>query len=180
MALGHNATDTEETDEMVLKPKLNKVPKNKQPCRSSNDAGHMNMKGVFLHVLSDALGEFYIPQQFINVAGSFGPYVSTTDYYINVADALLASLAQSKLTISLCLRVCYRLTQISLNRSLRNTYYMHTTQSNWWKLTVARYSKLPYPVNMQAKIRTVAEIRIIATVKIETSSFIAILNLMLD
>lgn len=59
MALGHATTDTEETDEMVLKPKINKVPKNKQPCRSTNDPGHMNMKGVFLHVLSDALGNEY-------------------------------------------------------------------------------------------------------------------------
>ncbi|KOB73782.1 Zinc transporter 1 [Operophtera brumata] len=50
MALGHNTTDNEETDEMVP-PKANKLPNNKQPCRPSNDPGHMNMKGVFLHVL---------------------------------------------------------------------------------------------------------------------------------
>lgn len=60
MALGHNATDTEETDEMVP-PKPNKVPNNKKqaPCRAAHDPGHMNMKGVFLHILSDALGELF-------------------------------------------------------------------------------------------------------------------------
>jgi Co/Zn/Cd efflux system component len=58
LALGHNATDPEETDEMVP-PKIDKLPNNKQtPCRAkNNDPGHMNMKGVFLHVLSDALGK---------------------------------------------------------------------------------------------------------------------------
>lgn len=58
MALGHNATDTEETDEMVP-PKPDKVANNKKqtPCRAAHDPGHMNMKGVFLHILSDALGE---------------------------------------------------------------------------------------------------------------------------
>lgn len=56
MALGHNATDTEETDEMV---KTEKMPnKNKPAPHRPTDPGHMNMKGVFLHVLSDALGEF--------------------------------------------------------------------------------------------------------------------------
>ncbi|KAJ0179511.1 hypothetical protein K1T71_005223 [Dendrolimus kikuchii] len=50
---GHNATDNEETDEMVAKA-------NKGSCRSTADAGHMNMKGVFLHVLSDALGSLIV------------------------------------------------------------------------------------------------------------------------
>ncbi|XP_037303171.1 zinc transporter 1-like [Manduca sexta] len=61
MALGHNATDTEETDEMVP-PKVSKVQNNNKqtPCRANNDPGHMNMKGVFLHVLSDALGKCLI------------------------------------------------------------------------------------------------------------------------
>lgn len=57
MALGHNTTDTEETDEMV---KTDKTPnKNKPAPHRPTDPGHMNMKGVFLHVLSDALGEFF-------------------------------------------------------------------------------------------------------------------------
>ncbi|XP_037301905.1 zinc/cadmium resistance protein [Manduca sexta] len=61
MALGHNATDTEETDEMVP-PKVSKVQNNNKqtPCRANNDPGHMNMKGVFLHVLSDALGSLIV------------------------------------------------------------------------------------------------------------------------
>ncbi|CAH1635353.1 unnamed protein product [Spodoptera littoralis] len=61
MALGHNATDTEETDEMVP-PKPDKVPNNKKqtPCRAAHDPGHMNMKGVFLHILSDALGSLIV------------------------------------------------------------------------------------------------------------------------
>ncbi|XP_049888170.1 zinc transporter 1-like [Pectinophora gossypiella] len=58
MALGHNATDMEETDEMV---KTEKVPNNnKAPPRPNHDPGHMNMKGVFLHVLSDALGSLIV------------------------------------------------------------------------------------------------------------------------
>lgn len=58
MALGHNATDTEETDEMVP-PKANQTQNNNKqtPCRAGHDPGHLNMKGVFLHVLSDALGK---------------------------------------------------------------------------------------------------------------------------
>lgn len=61
MALGHNAIDTEETDEMMVPPKSDKTPNNnKQPCRSGSDPGHMNMKGVFLHVLSDALGKLLL------------------------------------------------------------------------------------------------------------------------
>lgn len=57
MALGHAPTDNEETDEMVP-PNSNKASNNnKPPCRNTADAGHMNMKGVFLHVLSDALGK---------------------------------------------------------------------------------------------------------------------------
>lgn len=59
MALGHNATDTEETDEMVP-PKPNKGPNNKAACKASHDPGHMNMKGVFLHILSDALGSLIV------------------------------------------------------------------------------------------------------------------------
>lgn len=60
MALGHNTTDTEETDEMMVPAKTEKTPNNnKQPCRSGSDPGHMNMKGVFLHVLSDALGKLF-------------------------------------------------------------------------------------------------------------------------
>ncbi|XP_028157462.1 zinc/cadmium resistance protein [Ostrinia furnacalis] len=61
MALGHNATDTEETDEMVP-PKNLKLPNNNKqtPRRTNNDPGHMNMKGVFLHVLSDALGSLIV------------------------------------------------------------------------------------------------------------------------
>ncbi|XP_026326358.1 zinc transporter 1 isoform X2 [Hyposmocoma kahamanoa] len=58
MALGHNATDTEETDEMV---KTDKTPnKNKPAPHRPTDPGHMNMKGVFLHVLSDALGSLIV------------------------------------------------------------------------------------------------------------------------
>ncbi|RVE48973.1 hypothetical protein evm_006435 [Chilo suppressalis] len=61
MALGHNATDTEETDEMVP-PNSGKMPNNNKqtPCRATTDPGHMNMKGVFLHVLSDALGSLIV------------------------------------------------------------------------------------------------------------------------
>ncbi|CAB3228672.1 unnamed protein product [Arctia plantaginis] len=59
MALGHNATDPEETDEMVP-PKPDARPNNKAPCRAPSDPGHMNMKGVFLHILSDALGSLIV------------------------------------------------------------------------------------------------------------------------
>lgn len=55
-ALGHNSTDNEETDEMVKKAKT----QNHKSCKSSSDPGHMNMKGVFLHVLSDALGSLIV------------------------------------------------------------------------------------------------------------------------
>lgn len=58
MALGHNATDNEETDEMMVPPKAVKAPS--KPPKPVSDPGHMNMKGVFLHVLSDALGEFLV------------------------------------------------------------------------------------------------------------------------
>ncbi|XP_047545710.1 zinc transporter 1 isoform X2 [Vanessa atalanta] len=58
MALGHAATDTEETDEMVP-PKIDKIP-SKQAPRPTSDPGHLNMKGVFLHVLSDALGSLIV------------------------------------------------------------------------------------------------------------------------
>lgn len=56
MALGHATTDTEETDEMVP-PRMDNRPN--QVPRPISDPGHMNMKGVFLHVLSDALGKLY-------------------------------------------------------------------------------------------------------------------------
>ncbi|KAL4709341.1 hypothetical protein ACJJTC_007073 [Scirpophaga incertulas] len=61
LALGHNTPDPEETDEMVP-PKNEKMPNNNKqtPCRPTTDAGHMNMKGVFLHVLSDALGSLIV------------------------------------------------------------------------------------------------------------------------
>lgn len=55
MALGHATTDTEETDEMVP-PKVDKIPSKQEP-KAPSDPGHLNMKGVFLHVLSDALGK---------------------------------------------------------------------------------------------------------------------------
>lgn len=59
MALGRAKSDTEETDEMVP-PKNDKMTNNnKQPARPTTDPGHMNMKGVFLHVLSDALGKCF-------------------------------------------------------------------------------------------------------------------------
>ncbi|XP_038213151.1 zinc transporter 1 isoform X2 [Zerene cesonia] len=57
MALGHAATDTEETDEMVP-PKVDKLPSKQAP--KPTDPGHLNMKGVFLHVLSDALGSLIV------------------------------------------------------------------------------------------------------------------------
>ncbi|XP_045492044.1 zinc transporter 1 isoform X3 [Colias croceus] len=57
MALGHAATDTEETDEMVP-PKVDKLPSKQAPRPA--DPGHLNMKGVFLHVLSDALGSLIV------------------------------------------------------------------------------------------------------------------------
>ncbi|CAH3991925.1 unnamed protein product [Pieris brassicae] len=57
MALGHVTTDNEETDEMVP-PKVDKLPKKQAP--KSTDPGHLNMKGVFLHVLSDALGSIIV------------------------------------------------------------------------------------------------------------------------
>ncbi|XP_047517535.1 zinc transporter 1 isoform X2 [Pieris napi] len=57
MALGHATTDNEETDEMVP-PKVDKLPKKQAP--KSTDPGHLNMKGVFLHVLSDALGSIIV------------------------------------------------------------------------------------------------------------------------
>ncbi|CAH2063027.1 unnamed protein product, partial [Iphiclides podalirius] len=60
MALGHQATDTEETDEMVP-PRADKVTGSKQSAgRVASDPGHLNMKGVFLHVLSDALGSLIV------------------------------------------------------------------------------------------------------------------------
>ncbi|GBP43700.1 hypothetical protein EVAR_30534_1 [Eumeta japonica] len=55
IALGHNTTDTEETDEMVPPNKRNKTSSNQTPRRKTTDPGYLNMKGVFLHVLSDAL-----------------------------------------------------------------------------------------------------------------------------
>lgn len=58
MALGHATTDTEETDEMVP-PKVDKIPSKQEP-KAPSDPGHLNMKGVFLHVLSDALGKLWI------------------------------------------------------------------------------------------------------------------------
>ncbi|XP_037967891.1 zinc transporter 1 isoform X2 [Plutella xylostella] len=58
MALGHNATDNEETDEMMVPPKAVKAPS--KPPKPVSDPGHMNMKGVFLHVLSDALGSLIV------------------------------------------------------------------------------------------------------------------------
>ncbi|VVC91732.1 zinc transporter 1 isoform X1 [Leptidea sinapis] len=56
MALGHPPTDTEETDEMV--PPKSKMPSKQAP--RTTDPGHLNMKGVFLHVLSDALGSLIV------------------------------------------------------------------------------------------------------------------------
>lgn len=58
MALGHNTTEHDETDEMVP-PKEQKVTNNNKQSKT-NDPGHMNMKGVFLHVLSDALGSVIV------------------------------------------------------------------------------------------------------------------------
>ncbi|XP_045534005.1 zinc/cadmium resistance protein-like [Papilio machaon] len=54
MALGHTAAGAgaEETDEMV--PPGTKLAS--KPAGRPSDPGHLNMKGVFLHVLSDALG----------------------------------------------------------------------------------------------------------------------------
>lgn len=61
MARGHHHPpgNEEETDEMVPPNKL-KVQDSAKPIVSKvNDPGHMNMKGVFLHVLSDALGMLF-------------------------------------------------------------------------------------------------------------------------
>ncbi|OWR48152.1 hypothetical protein KGM_205618 [Danaus plexippus plexippus] len=58
MALGHATTDTEETDEMVP-PKVVKIPNDQTP-KTHSDPGNLNMKGVFLHVLSDALGSLIV------------------------------------------------------------------------------------------------------------------------
>lgn len=60
LALGHVTTDTEETDEMVPPKNAKANNNNKQPKKGATDPGHMNMKGVFLHVLSDALGKFIV------------------------------------------------------------------------------------------------------------------------
>ncbi|XP_041973318.1 zinc transporter 1 isoform X2 [Aricia agestis] len=57
MALGHQHTDTEETDEMVTK---DAKMANHQAHTHASDPGHLNMKGVFLHVLSDALGSLIV------------------------------------------------------------------------------------------------------------------------
>ncbi|CAG4951408.1 unnamed protein product [Parnassius apollo] len=61
MALGHQATDNEETDEMVP-PRNDKMANNNKQAagRVASDPGHLNMKGVFLHVLSDALGSLIV------------------------------------------------------------------------------------------------------------------------
>ncbi|XP_045763556.1 zinc/cadmium resistance protein isoform X1 [Maniola jurtina] len=58
MALGHATPEEEETDEMVP-PKIDKLP-SKQTPRANADPGNLNMKGVFLHVLSDALGSLIV------------------------------------------------------------------------------------------------------------------------
>ncbi|XP_013175340.1 PREDICTED: zinc transporter 1 isoform X2 [Papilio xuthus] len=59
MALGHTAAGAgaEETDEMV--PPGTKMA-SKPAGRVASDPGHLNMKGVFLHVLSDALGSIIV------------------------------------------------------------------------------------------------------------------------
>ncbi|XP_072942203.1 proton-coupled zinc antiporter SLC30A1 isoform X2 [Epargyreus clarus] len=56
MALGHATADMEETDEMVP-PRPDKQSKQAPPAA---DSGNLNMKGVFLHVLSDALGSLIV------------------------------------------------------------------------------------------------------------------------
>ncbi|KAJ2950361.1 hypothetical protein O0L34_g8602 [Tuta absoluta] len=83
MALGHNAADNEELDEMV---KNEKIPNSKPaPCKATQDAGHMNMKGVFLHVLSDALGSLIV------VASALVVWLTNWEYkqYIDPALSLV-------------------------------------------------------------------------------------------
>ncbi|XP_061706360.1 uncharacterized protein LOC133517179 isoform X1 [Cydia pomonella] len=82
MALGHNAAD-EETDEMVARsaPPNN----NKPPCRQTTDPGHMNMKGVFLHLLSDALGSLIVVASALVVWLTRWPY----RYYLDPALSLV-------------------------------------------------------------------------------------------
>ncbi|CAH0721505.1 unnamed protein product, partial [Brenthis ino] len=78
MALGHATTDTEETDEMVP-PRMDNRPN--QVPRPTSDPGHMNMKGVFLHVLSDALGSLIVVSSAIVVWQTNWEY----RYYIDPA-----------------------------------------------------------------------------------------------
>ncbi|XP_047989065.1 zinc/cadmium resistance protein isoform X1 [Leguminivora glycinivorella] len=81
MALGHAAD--EETDEMVARsapPNNNKPKPNK-----TTDPGHMNMKGVFLHLLSDALGSLIVVASALVVWLTRWPY----RYYLDPALSLV-------------------------------------------------------------------------------------------
>ncbi|XP_013140614.1 PREDICTED: zinc transporter 1 [Papilio polytes] len=80
MALGHTAAGAgaEETDEMV--PPGAKLA-SKPAGRGPSDPGHLNMKGVFLHVLSDALGSIIVVGSALVVWLTEWPY----KYYIDPA-----------------------------------------------------------------------------------------------